>query len=150
MKTQEDIDRQNRTDIALESVKQERDEQHLKWGTQRHDWPVWLTVLAEEVGELAQAILCFRSFDALIGPDVGQSVDPLVAASDRINVQQRRIELLNCRAEAVQVAAVAVAMIEHIDETLSPRAPSGFQDKGQDFWDERTRRWEERTGQSRP
>ena len=130
MKTQEDIDRQNRTDTALESVNQERDEQHLKWGTQRHDWPVWLTVLAEEQGELAQAILRLREAEH-------QGLDGL-----------RPTILVEMRNEAVQVAAVAVAMIEHIDEVLSPPAPSAHADNGQDFWDERTRRWQQRTRQA--
>lgn len=122
MKTQEDIDRQNRTDTALESVNQERDEQQLKWGTQRHDWPVWLTVLAEEQGELAQAILRLREAER-------QGLDGL-----------RPTILLEAREEAVQVAAVAVAMIEHIDEVLSPVAASQTKDKGQEWWDARKRK----------
>jgi NTP pyrophosphatase (non-canonical NTP hydrolase) len=69
----------------------ERGRQHQKWGTQRHDFPVWITVLSEEVGEVSQAILQYRQ-----------------VASDR--------RLKAMREEAVQVAAVAVAMIEHIDE----------------------------------
>jgi hypothetical protein len=110
MKMQEDIDRQNRTDTALESVKQEREEQHLKWGTQRHDWSVWLTVLAEEQGELAQQILAFRArwFAYHENPF------PTLQEQERFTNDMMEIRGL-MRTEAVQVAAVAVALIEHID-----------------------------------
>jgi NTP pyrophosphatase (non-canonical NTP hydrolase) len=76
---------------AYRSIVDERDRQERKWGVQRHDMTVWLTVLSEEVGELAQAILHYRE----------------------LMTDQRHDAI---RAEAVQVAAVAVAMIEHLDE----------------------------------
>ena len=75
-----------------EDIERERDRQHAKWGTQRHDFAVWITVLSEEVGELARAVLGYRAGEA------------------------PAFDLDAMRAEAVQVAAVAVAMIEHIDE----------------------------------
>ncbi|WP_231575129.1 hypothetical protein [Bacillus sp. B-jedd] len=40
----------------LADVKQERDRQDSKWGLQRHDYGTWLTILVEEVGEVAQAM----------------------------------------------------------------------------------------------
>lgn len=84
---------------ALADVAGERIRQHEKWGVQRHDFPVWLTVLMEEVGELAQATLLMRGVDEKYA-------------------YARREKLREMRDEAVQVAAVAVAMIEHIDEVL--------------------------------
>ena len=39
------------------SVDIEREKQETKWGEQNHNPPVWLAILAEEVGELATAIL---------------------------------------------------------------------------------------------
>jgi NTP pyrophosphatase (non-canonical NTP hydrolase) len=73
---------------ALMSVLQERQRQDEKWGEQNHDPAVYLTVLVEEVGEFAQATLHDR---------YGGS-----AAT-------------GLRAEAVQVAAVALAIVECLD-----------------------------------
>lgn len=42
----------------LNEVDQERDRQDRKWGSQRHlDDRTWLTILVEEVGEIARASL---------------------------------------------------------------------------------------------
>lgn len=68
---------------VLNEVETERWRQEGKWGEQNHDSPLYLTIMVEEVGEVAKAIL-----------------------------EHRRQEV---RAELVQVAAVAVAMIECID-----------------------------------
>lgn len=93
--------REEATHDALVDVAEERRRQHAQWGTQRHDWPVWITVLSEEVGELAQEVLRRRE-DERLGRE-----------------EQIRITILGeMRAEAVQAAAVLVAMIEHIDEEL--------------------------------
>jgi NTP pyrophosphatase (non-canonical NTP hydrolase) len=86
---------------ALVAVEDERESQQKTWGAQRHDFPVWLTVLTEEVGELAQAILRRRQYQhSYPGPQA-----PYYA-------------LATMREEAAQVAAVAVAIIEHIDEIM--------------------------------
>ena len=70
--------------LAMGAVKEERERQDAKWGSQRDlPNPTWLAILVEEVGEVAKAIL------------------------------ERDEEGLN--KEIVQVAAVAVAMIEAID-----------------------------------
>lgn len=73
---------------ALASVLAERCRQDAKWGEQNHDPFTYLAVLAEEVGELSQAALHAR----FGGP-----------ASAGL------------RAEAVQVAAVALAIVECLD-----------------------------------
>ena len=41
---------------AAEKIDNERERQDGKWGTQRHSYETWLTILMEEVGEFAQAI----------------------------------------------------------------------------------------------
>lgn len=74
---------------VLDDVKTERGRQVNRWGTQRLDWPVWMAVLTEEVGESAEAAL-EAHFD-------------------------RSSPLEHLREELVQVAAVAVAIVEHID-----------------------------------
>ncbi|OMQ26877.1 hypothetical protein BMI79_00680 [Serratia oryzae] len=74
---------------AITSVVAEMDAQDHKWGADRNQHPfLWLTILVEEVGELAQAAL-HREFG---GP---------ASAGFRM--------------EAVQVAAVALQLIEQID-----------------------------------
>ena len=73
---------------ALRDVLAERQRQDAKWGEQNHDPFTFLTVLIEEVGELAQAALHCR----FGGP----------AAS-------------GLRDEAVQTAAVALAIVECLD-----------------------------------
>lgn len=90
--------------VVYWDIAEERQSQDAKWGTQRHDFPVWQTVLTEEVGELAQAILRYRQ------ADFDASLHPLLTTL-----------LGEMRAEAVQIAAVAVAMIEHIDEDVRLR-----------------------------
>lgn len=96
--------RQALQDDALSAVREERSRQHVKWGTQRHDFPVWLTVLSEEVGELSREILVLRELD----PDAHYA---------------RRMYLQNARKEAVQVAAVAIALIEHLGEQMLDEQP---------------------------
>lgn len=75
--------------MVLEEVLLERDDQERKWGTQNHIDFKWFAILAEEVGEAAEAAL---------------------------ENDQGRGEL---REELVQTAAVAVAWIEAIDRRLS-------------------------------
>lgn len=78
------------TAIAL--VHSERQKQIAKWGPQdTNEWPEWLSILMEEVGELAEAIneTWFRNA-----------------------THPERGGIENIRKEAVQVAAVAVSIIE--------------------------------------
>lgn len=72
---------------ALCSVLYERFKQDGKWGKQDHNFPVWLAILTEELGELSKEWL-ERNFDALKLPSP------------------------NFRTEMVQVVAVALAMLE--------------------------------------
>lgn len=39
-----------------DDILEERVRQNEKWGIQRHDYPTWLSIAVEEVGEVAQAI----------------------------------------------------------------------------------------------
>ena len=74
---------------ALSEVNDERNRQEEKWGTQNHDPFTYLAILGEEVGEACQAALKTRY-------EGGKT-------------------LADYRTELVQVAAVAVAMIECLD-----------------------------------
>jgi NTP pyrophosphatase (non-canonical NTP hydrolase) len=75
---------------VLADVFEERERQDKKWGQQNHDAFRWLSILTEEVGEAAQA-----------ANDV----------EEKCEVQH----WARYREELVQVAAVAVAMIECFD-----------------------------------
>lgn len=70
-------------------VTEERERQDSLWGEQNHDWPIWSAILSEECGEVAEE--CLKAH----------------FNSDHIRT--------NLREELVQVAAVAVHMIEKID-----------------------------------
>jgi NTP pyrophosphatase (non-canonical NTP hydrolase) len=71
--------------VVTRDVANERKRQDDKWGVQDHEHATWLTILTEEVGELAQCIL-HRKFG-------GHHADKLYE-------------------ELTQVAAVAVAWME--------------------------------------
>lgn len=75
---------------ALVSVLEERKKQDTKWGEQNHNPYIYLAILTEEIGELAQAIL-----QTQFGGDKGG--------------------WKNVRKEAVHTAAVALAIIECLD-----------------------------------
>lgn len=85
------------TFAALDAVRLERVIQHRKWGTQRHSWHEWLGILGEEVGEAT----VFANW--LRWPETGDGM----GESDW---------LASMRMEFVHVAAVAVQIIELIDE----------------------------------
>lgn len=79
-------------DRAQALVQVERLKQFQKWGEQDHRLSTFLTILAEEVGELSEQILKIE-FD-------GRS-------------EQDNEQLLN---EAIQVAAVATAIVQRIKD----------------------------------
>lgn len=78
------------TNRAVRNVMDERDRQDAKWGEQNHDPYTYLAILLEEVGEYSQACL-----QTQFGGDKGG--------------------FSKMRSEAVQVAAVALAIIECLD-----------------------------------
>jgi NTP pyrophosphatase (non-canonical NTP hydrolase) len=80
----------------LDEIKEERKSQDAKWGEQNHDPFKWLCILGEEVGEVNAAVcnaFHWQTPERGFGP----------------------IELKNYRAELIQVAAVAVSMVECLD-----------------------------------
>ena len=90
MKTIELFEGQTKCQDVLKEVLNERRMQEQKWGQQNHDGPFYLTILMEEVGECAEAILESRA--------------------DPKSWEDRTI-----RNEAIQIAAVAIAMVEAFD-----------------------------------
>lgn len=83
---------------VLNDVFLERQRQNEKWGKQHHSMPVWNCILGEEVGEVSQAILNLEVSDG----DADEQI--------------RLIKL--AREELVQVAAVAVQIVEFVDEMI--------------------------------
>lgn len=83
--------------ILLE-IEAERSRQDAKWGQQNHKPIEWMPILMEEVGEASKA-----------------AVD-----AHWNNNGDAYLDLLAYREELVQVAAVAVAMIESIDRNEIP------------------------------
>ena len=97
---------QGATERGIASIRHERIRQQEKWGEQRHSWPEWIAILGEEFGEAAKAAVDLYWFHE------GANIESL-------------------REELVQVAAVAVQIIEHIDEIISrpqPLAPVSVPD----------------------
>lgn len=82
-------------DQALVEVLAERKRQNEKWGVQNHPMPVWLAILSEEVGEMAQEILNVQY----------PPPSPLSRLVDQDNLHK----------EAVQVAAVALQIVEFLN-----------------------------------
>lgn len=76
------------TRMTLNDIEKERRRQDTKWGPQNHSPLEWLSILTEEVGEVAKAIN---------------------------EAHWGGAPLTEYRAELVQVAAVAVAAIESLD-----------------------------------
>ena len=73
---------------VLAEILAEREVQDEKWGQQNHDPETWIAILTEEVGEFSQAALHWR----FGGP-----------------------ARVNLRTEMIQVAAVALAIIQCCD-----------------------------------
>ena len=87
------------TYTVLAEVAGERERQDEKWGVQNHEIYKWLSILGEEVGEANEAAL-EMSPEIYSGPPGGET--------------DRRAAL---RKELIQVAAVAVCIVEWIDRT---------------------------------
>lgn len=75
--------------LVLSEISKERDEQNRKWGRQYHDYATWLTILVEEVGEVAQAI-------------------------QKGSVASKESDADDLFKELIQVAAVATAIAEQV------------------------------------
>lgn len=79
----------NHTEKVLKEVLNERLSQNRKWGPQNHRCDLYYTILGEEVGEVGKAIC-----------------EWLILHKGAVS---------DIRMELVQVAAVAVAMVESLD-----------------------------------
>lgn len=78
---------------VLADIGAERIRQLELWGVQRVSWVEWISILAEEFGEAS-------------------------VEANHLNWQHPKASLANLRTELVQTAAVAAAIVEHIDAIL--------------------------------
>jgi hypothetical protein len=101
-------DRHN-TFAVVAAVAAERKRQDTKWGQQNHDPFKWLAILQEKVGEASKSALETESRLLL-------STGAIEDTSAVLNRRAERDEhMRNYRQELIQVAAVAVAMVECVD-----------------------------------
>ncbi len=82
------------TDYYLQQIKAERQRQDEEWGEQNHHPLFWVSIMGEEFGEMC------KSLNEYMSEHGANHFDDM-------------------KAEAVQVAAVAVAMLECFDRTGS-------------------------------
>jgi len=82
---------------VLVDVAAERLRQNVLWGRQRHPIGVWLAVLGEEFGEVAQAMQGHMNLASVKESDAGDLYE-----------------------ELIQLAAVAVAIAEQVKEGRKP------------------------------
>ena len=96
----------SKLDVILEQVKRERECQDEKWGEQNHKGIEWIAILTEEVGEAAKEAVDYHFKNPYVN-----------AANMKIYPDQgiQNARKARYRKELVQVAAVAVAMIESLD-----------------------------------
>lgn len=92
-------------DKILNEVLQERIRQDTKWGIQNHSIIEWQPILMEEVGEAAKEAVDFYFENPFINA-VGE-MQPVLK-----NDVVQSIRLENYRKELIQVAAVAISMVE--------------------------------------
>ncbi|MFG0319751.1 MAG: hypothetical protein ACF8XB_20945 [Planctomycetota bacterium JB042] len=86
-----------RNEAALRDVLEERENQDRRWGEQNHDFGVFLAILQEEVGEASVEFLELRRHE-------------------REGLEEHaKVDRTRMREELVQVAAVALAMVEAFD-----------------------------------
>lgn len=83
------------SDDTLEAIYRESLLQDEKWGLQDHEPEIWLAILVEEVGELAQAMLADRF-------DKGHDVKMNDSHSDSMET------------EAIQIGAVAGQFVDAV------------------------------------
>jgi len=78
-------------EIVSAEIQLERSRQTAKWGRQYHVYPIWLGILMEEVGEVAQAV-----------------------NTETVPVASKPTDADDLYKELIQVAAVAAAMAEQV------------------------------------
>lgn len=89
---------------VVHDIISERQRQDAKWGVQYHNLPEWIAILTEEVGEASKEAVDYH-FE--------NDISDFTAVRRK---QSNKIRLQDFRKELIQVAAVAVQIVEHIDQ----------------------------------
>ena len=97
----------------LDDIQKERQRQTEKWGEQNNSYPKWISILTEEVGEAAKEA---NDYEYLLDKINNPTFDSVLLNQT----------LINLREELVQVAAVAVQIIEEIDKQNNPSSAQLF------------------------
>ena len=97
----------------LDDIQKERQRQTEKWGEQNNSYPKWISILTEEVGEAAKEA---NDYEYLLDKINNPTFDSVLLNQT----------LINLREELVQVAAVAVQIIEKIDKQNNPSSAQLF------------------------
>lgn len=92
---------------TLNSVLIERSKQDAKWGQQNHEFPIWLAILTEELGETSQAFLKLAH-----AKQEAEAAARIGAPNDGRSLFEKKTAL---REELVQMVAVALATLECCD-----------------------------------
>lgn len=87
----------------LEEIRQERERQNEKWGEQNHNLVEWMAILTEEHGEAGKEALEFHFGAQEFSPSLDETKK---AFKEKLDAY---------RTELIQVAAVAVSMIESVE-----------------------------------
>lgn len=93
----------------LGQIRAERERQNEKWGVQNHKPVEWVTILTEEVGEVAKEACDHHFKNPFLNIITGEVRD--IEENDII----QKIRLKDYRKELIQVAAVAIQAIECLD-----------------------------------
>lgn len=87
----------------------EREKQTEKWGKQEHNLVEWMAILTEEVGEVAKEAVDYHF------------INPVkVATGQHLPATEvhQTVRLIDYRKELIQTMAVAMQMVEDLDERL--------------------------------
>lgn len=87
----------------LKEIKQERKRQNKKWGEQNHNLVEWMAILTEEHGEAGKEALEYHFAAQELAVDLPENKEAFLK------------KLKAYRTELIQVAAVAVSMIESVE-----------------------------------
>lgn len=91
-------------ETVLNEVKAEIMRQNAKWGEQNHHPIEWIAILTEEVGEASKEIVDWNFANG--------AIDVHKKPSEELQAER----LKNYRTECIQIAAVAVQMVECLDK----------------------------------
>lgn len=93
-------------DKIFEAIKTERQKQDDKFGIQNHNPMEWVAILSEELGEVSKEALEYYF-------TINGKMNNGLNSNEKIEFQNNKLKLY--RKELIQLAAVAVNMIESLD-----------------------------------